>query len=92
MVIFLLDHTRHILLFQGLFEEQQQGLSCRFDGSEGEVQTAGDGDHAPAETRGSSVLRAGLHEIQGKETGEAVVCLKSLTVKTQTISVMFCMI
>lgn len=52
----LCDHTRHLLLLQSIFEDQQQGLSSCFGGSEGEEQAAGERDCVPAETSGGSVL------------------------------------
>lgn len=52
----LLYCTRHLLLLQGLFEDQQQGLSCGVGGPEGEEQAARDGDCVPAETSGGPVL------------------------------------
>lgn len=50
------DRTRHVLLLQGLFEDQQQGLSSCFGGPEGEEQAAGEGDCVPSETSRGSVL------------------------------------
>lgn len=80
--MFLLDHTRHLLLLQGLFEDQQQGLSSGFGGPEGEEQAAGDARGVPSETSGGSVLRVGHQEIQAQETGRFVICsdLCSVTV------------
>lgn len=68
-MLLLRDHARHLLLLQGLSEDQQQGLSCCFGGPEGEEQASGEGDRVPSEASGGSVLRAGHQEIQAQETG-----------------------
>ena len=52
----LLGRTRHLLLLQGLSEDQQQGPSSCIGGPEGAEQAAGAGDRLPAETTGGSVL------------------------------------
>lgn len=78
MNIVTLPHypTRQLLLLQGLFEDQQQGLSTCFGGGEGEEQAAGEGCCLPPETTRGSVLRAGHPEIQGQETGWFDIGLK----------------
>lgn len=49
-------HVRHLLLLQGLFEDQQQGLSSGFASPEGEELAAGEGDCLPSETSRGSIL------------------------------------
>jgi len=58
------DHARHLLLLQGLAEDQQQGLGSRPAGPEGEEPAAADGGRAPPETSEGSVLRSGHQELQ----------------------------
>lgn len=74
---FFHDHTRHLLLLQGLFEDQQQGLGSGSAGAEGEKQAAGGAGRVPPETSKGSVLRAGRQELQAQETGW-FVCLRLL--------------
>lgn len=52
----LLVHARHLLLLQGLFEDQQQGLSSRSASPEGEELAAGEGGCLPSETSRGSML------------------------------------
>lgn len=49
-------HTRHLLLLQSVFEDEQQGVSSCFGGPEGEEQAAGERGCVSAETSGGSVL------------------------------------
>lgn len=66
-------HARHIVLLQGLTEDQQQGLGAFLAGPEGEEQAAGDAGGAPAEAGGVPLLRTGDQKVQAKEAGESAI-------------------
>lgn len=74
-LMLLFGHTRYLLLFQGLVEDQQQGLGPCFGSSKGKEPAAGERDREPSETSGGFVLRAGHKEVHAQKIGWFIVFL-----------------